>query len=162
MRQNKYLFYVLLLIVSAVSSACFQNPADQIVLHIENANGKSFELKKKDLAELRHISIDATSKDGTTSRFEGVKLVDVLRSADAPLGDSLRGKNMTSSVIVEGADGYKASFTLAELDPDFSDKTVILADKRDGQALPKKKGNYGWSFRMKQNARRVGCDKLLN
>ncbi len=138
MKKNKYSFYVLLLIALVASSACLQNADNPVLLQIEN--GKSFELRKKDLAALPRVALNATDKKGDTSRYEGVKLVDVLRAADAPLGDELRGKNMTGYLIAEGADGYKASFTLAELDPDFSNLTVILADKRDGQTLAEDEG----------------------
>ena len=53
-----------------------------------------------------------------------------------PAGPQLRGAALASSVIVTGADGYRVSFGLAEFDPDFTDRVAILADKRDGEALP--------------------------
>ncbi|MFO0893059.1 MAG: molybdopterin-dependent oxidoreductase, partial [Isosphaeraceae bacterium] len=38
------------------------------------------------------------------------------------------------------ADGYRAVFALPELDPDFTDRPVLLADRRDGRPLPGKDG----------------------
>lgn len=140
MKHNKYLFFKLMLIVLVATSACLQNAENQIILHIENEDGESFELKRKDLAALPRAAINAADKNGDTSNYEGVKLVDVLRAANVPFGDDLRGKNMASYLIAEGADGYKVSFTLAELDPDFSNRTIILADRRDGQPLAEDKG----------------------
>ena len=42
---------------------------------------------------------------------------------------------MTQVLLIEAADSYKVVFALAELDTDFSDRQIILADKRDGQPL---------------------------
>ena len=36
---------------------------------------------------------------------------------------------------MEASDGYRADFALAELDPDFSDKMILLADRRDGKPM---------------------------
>jgi DMSO/TMAO reductase YedYZ molybdopterin-dependent catalytic subunit len=54
----------------------------------------------------------------------------------APFGDSLRGKALTLVVRITGADGYAVVFALAEFDPGFSDRTLILADRQDNQLLP--------------------------
>lgn len=140
MKRNKYLIFKLLLIVSVAASACLQNTDNQILLNVENENGESFELKKNDLAAFPRVTINATDKNGTSSLYEGVDLVEVLRAAKVPFGDDLRGRNVTNYVIAEGADGYKVSFTLAELDPDFSNMKVVLADKRDGQTLSGEEG----------------------
>jgi hypothetical protein len=80
------------------------------------------------------------SDHGKDAVFEGVALVDVLKLAGVEFGESLRGKRLASFLLVE-ADGYKAVFALPELDPGFSDKIVLLADKRDGQPLPKNAGD---------------------
>lgn len=140
MNRNKRLIYITLMIALIVSSACLRNTDEEVRLLVENEKGESFQLEVRDLAGLRRVAVRATDKNGDTSDFEGVALVDALRWADAPYGDRLRGKNMTAYVVVEGADGYKTAFTLAELDPDFSNKTVVLADKRDGRTLSKDEG----------------------
>lgn len=38
-------------------------------------------------------------------------------------------------VIVTGADGHRASSGIAEFDPGFTDRTAILADRKDGAPL---------------------------
>ena len=43
-------------------------------------------------------------------------------------------------VVVEAADGYRAAFALAELDPAFIDRVILLADHRDGKSLAAKDG----------------------
>jgi hypothetical protein len=45
-------------------------------------------------------------------------------------------------VQITAADGYQAVFALAELSPDFATRTVLLADRIDGQPLPAKAGPY--------------------
>jgi len=37
--------------------------------------------------------------------------------------------------LTEDVDGYKVVFALAAPDPDFSDRQIILADKRNGEPL---------------------------
>jgi hypothetical protein len=43
-------------------------------------------------------------------------------------------------VMAKAADGYKVVFALAELDPAFSDKQVLLAFSRNGAVLDTKTG----------------------
>ncbi len=38
------------------------------------------------------------------------------------------------------ADGYRAVFALPELDPAYTDKIILLADKRDGKPMDAKEG----------------------
>jgi DMSO/TMAO reductase YedYZ molybdopterin-dependent catalytic subunit len=93
------------------------------------------------LLELPRRAFDAT-EHGKTSHWEGVGLSDVLGNAGVPLGDALRGKNLALYVVVSAADGYRAVYSLAELDPAMCDGDVILADRRDGQPLDVKEGPF--------------------
>jgi DMSO/TMAO reductase YedYZ molybdopterin-dependent catalytic subunit len=43
-------------------------------------------------------------------------------------------------VVVDAADGYRAVFALAELDPAQTDRVILLADRKDGQPLPAAEG----------------------
>ena len=45
-------------------------------------------------------------------------------------------------VMVSASDGYRVVFALAEFDPDFTDRIVILADRRDGHALAPPEGPF--------------------
>ena len=46
-----------------------------------------------------------------------------------------------SDVLVVGAiDGYKVAFALAEIDPAFATREIVLADRRDGKPLDDKEG----------------------
>ena len=62
-------------------------------------------------------------------------LHEILRRAGVPLGEALRGDALRFCVLVKAADGYKAAFSLAELDPAVTEKKVLLACRRDGKEL---------------------------
>ena len=49
---------------------------------------------------------------------------------------------MTLYLQVSASDGYNVVFALPELDPDFGDRHIILADKRDGKDLSSKEGPF--------------------
>lgn len=74
--------------------------------------------------------------------YEGVWLHEVLKKAGVPLGGDLRGKALTSYVLVEAQDGYRVVFSLAELDPAFIDNEVLLADIANGQPLSGAQGRF--------------------
>jgi len=69
-----------------------------------------------------------------------VPLHEILRRADVPQGESLRGEALALCVLVKAADGYKAVFALPELDPLFTDRQVLLAYRRNGVGLDAKAG----------------------
>jgi len=88
-----------------------------------------------DLATLPRREIRARDRDGTEAAFAGVALVDLLRLAGVPLGQELRGQHLATYLLIEAADGYRVVFALPELDPAFTDREVLLADRRNGQPL---------------------------
>jgi len=69
-------------------------------------------------------------------------MVTILEKAGITLGESLRGKRLASSLLVEAADGYRVVIALPELDPGFTDKQILLVDKREGKLLSDKEGPY--------------------
>ena len=74
---------------------------------------------------------------GKEALYAGTPLVEVLRAAGLVLDPGMAGVRQTvaASVLVEAADGYRAVFALAELDPALTDRVILLADTRDGQPL---------------------------
>jgi len=104
------------------------------VLRVVDESGKRTDIKKADLAKLKRVTIKALDH-GTATEFEGVVLADVLKLAGVEFGEKLRGRRLASYVLIEAADKYRVIFSLAELDAGFTDKVVILADKRDGTPL---------------------------
>ncbi|WP_165067370.1 molybdopterin-dependent oxidoreductase [Paludisphaera rhizosphaerae] len=93
-------------------------------------------LSATELAGMPRAKVQAADRGGVSAEYEGVPLVEILRKAGAPLGEKGRGGKATACyVVVEASDGYRAVFALAELDPDVSDKLVLLADRRDGRPM---------------------------
>jgi hypothetical protein len=61
---------------------------------------------------------------------------ELLLRAGAPLGDKLRGPALTLGVLVRCKDNYTVLYSLAEFDENFSPRTIVLADREDGQPPP--------------------------
>ncbi|APW61071.1 molybdopterin-dependent oxidoreductase [Paludisphaera borealis] len=113
-----------------------------VALRVHGEVAKPLELSAADLAGLKRQTVTARAHDNRESRYEGVALHDVLQKAVLPAGKDLRGKAVSLYLIVEAADGYQALFALPELDPAYTDRTILLADRRDGQPLTAREGPY--------------------
>jgi DMSO/TMAO reductase YedYZ molybdopterin-dependent catalytic subunit len=74
--------------------------------------------------------------------YEGVAVQELLRRAGVPQNEKLRGSAMATYVLAEAADGYSVLYSLAELDSDFQDSEVIVADTMDGSPLGEKQGPF--------------------
>ena len=45
----------------------------------------------------------------------------------------MKGPWLTQGLLIEASDGYKVLFALAEIDPAFATRDIMLADTRDGK-----------------------------
>ncbi len=97
---------------------------------------KTLTLSAADLAAMPRTSVSANDKQGVAHTYEGVALAAIFRAAGVTVGGQLRGKNLAKYLLVSCADGYQVVFSLAELDSDFTDRVVILADHMEGKPLP--------------------------
>ena len=81
---------------------------------------------------------------GKENIYCGNPLVQVLKAGGLLLDSGMAGirETVTMTVLVEGTDGYRAAFSLAELDPELIDRVVLLADAKDGQPLPAREGPF--------------------
>jgi DMSO/TMAO reductase YedYZ molybdopterin-dependent catalytic subunit len=113
-----------------------------ILIQVAGEVARPLSLSSEEHAKLPHQTIRARGHDGVESQFQGVPLVEILAKAGVPTGKDLRGPAMAHYVVVEAADGYRAVFALAELDPAFTDRVVLLADHRDGKALSARDGPF--------------------
>ena len=84
-------------------------------------------LQISDLEKMPHMSVEVKDHDGNLTTYEGVPLVELLKSAGAPIGEKLRGATMASYILAEAKDGYRVVFALPELDPAFTDSKVLVA-----------------------------------
>jgi DMSO/TMAO reductase YedYZ molybdopterin-dependent catalytic subunit len=106
-----------------------------VALVVKGVVKQELQLTMADLKGLARTKVTAKDHDGVAREYEGVALQALLAKAGVPLGGELRGKNMTLVVVAEGSDGYKAVFSVAELDEDFAREQVVVVDSEDGKAL---------------------------
>ena len=127
------------LLLSAALAQCQQ-------LTIQTEGGKQTVLARSDIESLPHVKVatHASENHGSENNatFEGVALKTVLEKAGVEFGHSMRGKRLASCLLVEAADGYSAVIALPEIDPDFTDKQIVLAFLQDGKPLDAKAGPY--------------------
>jgi DMSO/TMAO reductase YedYZ molybdopterin-dependent catalytic subunit len=112
------------------------------VLAVQGDISTPLSLTADDLAKMPRTTASVPAPDGSKIVYEGVTLLAVLQKAGAPFGKQLRGKVLSTYVLAKAMDGYQIVFTLGELDPDFGNETILLADKRDGRPLPDKQGPF--------------------
>ena len=110
-------------------------------LTIQAEDGKTTDLGRADIESLPHVKVTIGEGDSQTT-YDAVPLKTLLEKVGISLGDSLRGKRMASCLLVEAADDYRVVIALPEIDPDFTDKQVVLAFLRDGKPLDAKEGPY--------------------
>lgn len=128
------------LLLSLASALRPQAPA-AAALEVAGAVATPLRLTAADLAALPRAGVE-TRSDGLAVRFEGVWMHEVLKKAGVPAGTELRGKALASFVIAEAQDGYQVVFSLAELDPMFTDSQVLLADTANGKPLSGAQGPF--------------------
>ncbi len=140
------MLFALLLFCGALAIVIAQAPAQSSATDAQSASGAALALKgdvptplSLSLDDLRHMPRKTvTAINGHTHKqetYDGVPLADLLARAGLPQGEELRGAAMTTYVIAEGADGYRALFAAAELDSSFQDSDVIVADRLDGAPM---------------------------
>jgi len=112
--------------------------ADQVLIVGQRGQLK---LSTVELASLPQAEV-TISDHGKTAKFSGVELHILLERVGMAAGERLRGKEVAKSVVIEASDGYRAVFSLAELSPEFTDRKVILASRRDGKALSAEAGPF--------------------
>jgi DMSO/TMAO reductase YedYZ molybdopterin-dependent catalytic subunit len=117
--------------------------ADPPTLEVFGTAGQHVTLGASDLRKLTVRDVDVTDPHSKQrARYRGVPVSAVLSLVGAPGGDALRGKALASHVRVDAADGYRVSFSLAELDAGVGATDAIVAFERDGQPLGSEIGPF--------------------
>jgi len=131
------------ILAALAASAClaFPTAARSQEIVVQNESGATVKLTASDIAALPHQAV-SVDDHGQKVRFEGVPLHVLLEKGGVTFGESLRGKRMAACLLVEATDGYRVVFALPELDPGFTDRVILLADKADGHALDSKQGPF--------------------
>ncbi len=129
-----------LIICIGASAAPLLAQAPQATLTVGGEVAKPLVLSDADLAAFGEQTVNVTDEKGDPVAYSGVPVGAILTKAGAPLGKDLRGQNMAIGVIAKAPDGYQVLFSLTDFDPAFSDRTVLLVDKRDGKPLDSHEG----------------------
>jgi DMSO/TMAO reductase YedYZ molybdopterin-dependent catalytic subunit len=135
--------YVRLLAAQAALAALvFAQAPAAAVLSVQGDVPMPLSLTADDLAKMPRETASVPAPDGSKIVYQGVALRAVLEKAGAPFGKKLRGKVLTTYILAKAMDGYQVLFTLGELDPDFGNETILVADTRDGKPLGEKQGPF--------------------
>jgi hypothetical protein len=124
---------------AAERSAPLPVPAGPRALVVENTRAeKVVTLSAAELANLPRVEIEAGKK---RRKYSGIPLAELLHVAGVEWGGKC-SPLLTCYVLVEGADGYRALFSIPEIDPEQRHAMVILADRCDGRPLSDADGPY--------------------
>jgi DMSO/TMAO reductase YedYZ molybdopterin-dependent catalytic subunit len=109
-------------------------------LSVNGAVEQPLSLTLSDLQAMPRTKLKTREKDGSEATFEGVLLFEVVRRARPILSEHCCSNAVNTVVVIMADDGYQALFSLPELDPKFSSREILLADRRDGKPLDLRQG----------------------
>ena len=138
-RSRTIIPLILALLMCAQAVVCAQ-PAPSIALQVTGDVSNHLDLSIPDVATFHRQTISVTDDKGTQAKYEGAAVAEILEKAGAPLGKALKGPNLAVCLVARAPDGYHVLFSLAEFDPAFSDRVILLADHRDGKPLDNREG----------------------
>ena len=99
--------------------------------------GKTTVLSLAELSLLPHQEVTAFDFHEKQSHvYSGVPVRDLLARAGVQFGEKLRGRSLRLAVLARCRDHYDVAYALAEFDDAFNSRTILLADRQDGQPLP--------------------------
>ncbi len=114
--------------------------AAEPALQIKVPSGRSLDFTIDDLKRLPQKNAKVEESPGVFAEYQGVALHEVLKAAGAPTEKEVRGAALRQYVLVQAADGYQAVFALAETDPTFSDRLILLCYLKDAKPLSADEG----------------------
>jgi len=139
MRMHAFIAILFVVIIVPLTVRSQGIPA---TLSVEGEVRRPLRLSIQDLRTFTQSEIKAKDKDGVEHTFKGVRLFDILDSAGVTLGKQLRGENLAKYILLKALDGYEVIFALPEVDPEFTDQTILMAYEVDGKLLPKGEGPF--------------------
>jgi DMSO/TMAO reductase YedYZ molybdopterin-dependent catalytic subunit len=133
----------LVLLFSGVLAASGQSKASaHASVRVTGKVGRPLVVSEADLQAFPRKQLTVIDEKGAPVTYDGVPVVELLQRAGAFLGKQLKGLSMRHFVIVEASDGYQAVFALPEFDPAFTDRAIILADRKNGKAMQSPEGPF--------------------
>lgn len=124
------------LLLLALAIPAFRGLAASPVLTVVGPDS-SLNLTADEFAALPRSEVKLAEMQGKPEKlYGGVAVRELLARAGVPLGDKFRGPALAMGVLVRCKDGYTVLFSLADFDEAFSHRTILLADREDGEILP--------------------------
>ena len=133
---------LVLLCCGALSASGQITTSDHATVRVTGKVERPLVVSEADLQTFPRKQLTVTDEKGAQATYDGVPVVELLQRAGAPLGKRLKGLSMRLFVIVEASDGYQAVFALPEFDPAFTDRVIILADRKNGKAMQSPEGPF--------------------
>jgi hypothetical protein len=109
---------------------------------VVDEQGTEHKISAADLAKLPRTKAKVTDRENRPAEYEGVQVSALLQAQGVVLGKELRGPRIASYLLFEADDGYRVVLAIAEVDPATTEKVVLLADRKNGAALPDKEGPF--------------------
>lgn len=131
--MKKYAIVLFLLVAGLTTNA--QTATKEAVIKVTGEVTTPLTIGSAEFQQYKQTTVTRKDRDGKDHTYSGVIVSEILAKAGVTLGSELRGENLAKYLLVEASDGYQVLFALAELDKGFTDRTIILADKVDGQPL---------------------------
>ena len=139
-KQFRAILWSMLALLLCAPAIVYAQASQPVALRVIGDVPKHLNLSVADIAAFQQQTIHVTDEKGTPAEYGGVPVAEILEQAGAPLGKDMKGPNMAVGLVARAPDGYQVLFALAELDPAFSDRVILLADRRDGKLLDSREG----------------------
>ncbi|HEY1984175.1 MAG TPA: molybdopterin-dependent oxidoreductase [Terracidiphilus sp.] len=95
---------------------------------------KTAEWTPATLAALPHQTITVFNEHAKVNQtYSGVPLIDLLTRLGVP--DKPHGRDFRLYLVAEGSDHYAVVYSVAEINPDVHDATILVADAMDGKPI---------------------------
>jgi len=138
----KILKSIILIFLLTGSSFTYAQNVVQKEIKVTGEVSKPSDFNEEALKSFKKTEVVRKDKDGKDHAYAGVMLSELLGKTGATLGSELRGENLTKYILAEAIDGYQVIFALAEVDPEFAERKIILAYEMDGKPLPPADGPF--------------------
>jgi hypothetical protein len=126
--------FSVLLLVLGVTAIEAQDKAHRLI--VQGVDGTEIAFSAEQLKGMRRETVSVVDeRTKATQEYQGVRLGVLLAEVASRSEKQSKRSDRRDYVIAAGSDNYRVLFSLAELNPDFQDNKVLVADTKDGKPL---------------------------
>jgi hypothetical protein len=127
-----------LLVAFSIAPLAADEPAKSMTIQLSGAVEKPAEWSLEEIAKTFAADVTEVSYTlkGQAGKAHVVPLVKLVLAAKPKIDPAQKNHIIAFSVVVRGRDGYAATFSLAEIHPDFAAAAIYMALDKDGKPLP--------------------------